>query len=349
MSRRTATLMLSGALVVVLAFVALMFPVPYVALTPGPSFNTLGSVDGKQVIEVHGRKTYPTPGHLNMVTVDETVPSYHIDLLGALEDWWSNDALIVPRDTVYPPGQSNTQSNAEDLAQFESSQDAATVAALTQLGIKPSKTLTVVESVDESAPAAHKLQPGDVINTIDGTTISSPDQAVKIVGGLKPGADVVFGITRGSTSKTISIVAATSSGSGAKHAYVGFSPGVKHQFPVTVSFQLANVGGPSAGLMFTLGIIQKLTPYDLTGGHFVAGTGTMADNGSVGPIGGIQMKTITARRAGASYFFTPSDNCSAAEQHTPKGLTLIKVNTLKDALNALQVIRTGHGTLPTCR
>lgn len=342
--------MLSGVLVIALAFVALLLPVPYVALTPGPAFNTLGSVGGKPIIQIHGRTTYPNPkpGTLDMVTVDETVPSYRIDLLGALDDWWSKDALIVPRDTVYPPGQSNTQSNEEDLAQFEGSQDAATVAALTQLGIKPSATLTVVESVDESAPAARKLVPGDVINAINGTRIASPDQAVKVVGALKPGAHVVFDISRGGVSKTVSITAAAAPGGGPSHAYVGFSPGTKHQFPVTVSFQLANVGGPSAGLMFTLAIIQKLSPASLSGGRDIAGTGTMADNGTVGPIGGIQMKTITARDAGAEYFFTPAANCAAAEQNTPKGLTLIKVNTLKDALNALQVIRTGAGKLPSC-
>lgn len=112
---------------------------------------------------------------------------------------------------------------------------------------------------------------------------------------------------------------------------------------------LQDVGGPSAGLMFALGIVDKLTPTDLTGGRFVAGTGTIDDSGKVGPIGGISMKVIAARNAGARYFFTPSDNCAEASRNTPAGLRLIKVNTLDDALKALDQLRAGQdAALPSC-
>jgi PDZ domain-containing protein len=101
--------------------------------------------------------------------------------------------------------------------------------------------------------------------------------------------------------------------------------------------------------MFALGIVDKLTPGSLTGGRFVAGTGTIDDDGTVGPIGGIEMKTVGARDKGAQYFLTPKDNCADAVQDVPKGLTLVKVNTIDDAMNALEDIRTGKtADLPKC-
>ncbi|MGX4689929.1 S16 family serine protease [Streptomyces sp. JNUCC 63] len=140
-----------------------------------------------------------------------------------------------------------------------------------------------------------------------------------------------------------------SADAGAKRAIVGISAGTDHTFPFTIDIKLADVGGPSAGLMFALGIYDKLTPGSLTGGKFVAGTGTIDDNGKVGPIGGIEMKTVGARDRGARYFLTPADNCASAVKDTPSGLTLVKVNTMGDALAALRDIRTGNtADLPKC-
>lgn len=116
-----------------------------------------------------------------------------------------------------------------------------------------------------------------------------------------------------------------------------------------MDIELADVGGPSAGLMFSLGLIDKLSPEDLTGGAFVAGTGTIDDAGTVGPIGGVTMKTIAARDAGAEFFLTPKDNCAAAAADKPGGLTLIEVADLQGALDALESIRTGDtAALPQC-
>ncbi|GDY85856.1 hypothetical protein SAVCW2_50550 [Streptomyces avermitilis] len=150
-------------------------------------------------------------------------------------------------------------------------------------------------------------------------------------------------------TKKVTITTAKSDDTGAPRAIVGISAGTDHTFPFTVDIKLADVGGPSAGLMFALGIVDKLTPDDLTGGKFVAGTGTIDDDGKVGPIGGIEMKTVGAREKGAQYFLTPKDNCAAAAKDTPEGLTLVKVNTIDDALDALKDIRTGKtADLPKC-
>jgi PDZ domain-containing protein len=144
-------------------------------------------------------------------------------------------------------------------------------------------------------------------------------------------------------------VAVTTGKASDGRAIVGILPGTDHTYPFTIDIGLQDVGGPSAGLMFSLGIIDKLTPTDLTGGRFVAGTGTIGDDGTVGPIGGIQMKLIAARDKGAQYFFTPSENCPEAVQGTPSGLTLVKVDNLAGALKALDSIRAGrNAALPAC-
>lgn len=132
-------------------------------------------------------------------------------------------------------------------------------------------------------------------------------------------------------------------------AIVGIQAGTDHTFPFEIDIKLADVGGPSAGLMFSLGIVDKLTPGQLTGGKFIAGTGTIDDQGKVGPIGGINMKLVGARNAGARYFLTPGDNCKAAASDTPGGLTLVKVKTIDDAKKSLEKIRVGDTAgLPSC-
>jgi PDZ domain-containing protein len=215
--------------------------------------------------------------------------------------------------------------------------------------------------VVKDTPAEGRLHAGDVIKAVDGTTVKQPSDVAKLVTEHKPGQKVVFTVVpakeqaaalkekRTAATKDVTITTTTSDDSGTKRAIVGISAGTDHTFPFTIDIKLADVGGPSAGLMFSLGIYDKLTPGDLTGGKFVAGTGTIDDDGTVGPIGGIEMKTIGARDKGAQYFLTPADNCAAAAKDTPSGLRLVKVKTIADALEALKDIREGDtADLPKC-
>ncbi|MFE9440912.1 S16 family serine protease [Streptomyces sp. NPDC006602] len=121
---------------------------------------------------------------------------------------------------------------------------------------------------------------------------------------------------------------------------------------IKVTLKLADVGGPSAGLLFTLGIIDKLdgdgSGRDLTGGRTIAGTGTIEANGAVGAVGGVALKTQAARRDGATVFLVPKDECSDAQAELPKGLRLIPVTTLKGAVNALTALESGKGSVPSC-
>jgi len=122
---------------------------------------------------------------------------------------------------------------------------------------------------------------------------------------------------------------------------------VSFKFPFPVTISVGDIGGPSAGLMFALGIIDKLTPMDLTGGKFIAGTGEITGGGQVQPIGGIQQKMVGARDAGATIFLTPAANCPDTKGAVPAGLRLVKVSTLAQAVTYLEAIKAGQA-VPSC-
>ncbi|MFF3335046.1 PDZ domain-containing protein [Streptomyces sp. NPDC002888] len=361
MPRRTATMLASTLMLIALLCAGVFIPVPYSEMSPGPTVNTLGDHDGEPVLQISGRKTYAASGHLNMTTVRVTSADYRMNLVEAVYGWLAHDNKVVPHNTLYPDGKTEEQSTQENAEEFSQSQESAKVAALKELGV-PVKSWVIVSTVGKGTPAEGKLHAGDVIKAVDGTAVKVPDDVAKLVTEHKPGDDVVFTIVPAkeqaaaekqnktpTRTEDVKITTTTSNDEGAKRAIVGISAGTDHTFPFTIDIKLADVGGPSAGLMFSLGIYDKLTPGDLTGGKFVAGTGTIDDDGKVGPIGGIEMKTVGARSKGAQYFLTPADNCASAAKDTPAGLTLVKVNTIEDALGALKDIRDGDTAgLPKC-
>ncbi|WP_112467166.1 YlbL family protein [Streptomyces triticisoli] len=361
MPRRTATMLASPLMLFALLCAGVFLPVPYSEMSPGPTVNTLGEHNGEPVLQISGRKTYPTDGHLNMTTVRVTSADYRMNFVEAFYGWLAHDNKIVPHDTLYPDGKTEEQSTQENAEEFTQSQESAKVAALKELGL-PVQSWVIVSTVVKGTPAQGRLHAGDVIKAVDGTPVKQPSDVAKLVTRHKPGQNVVFTIVpakeqaaaekqhrTATVTKDVTITTAQSTDAGAKRAIVGISAGTDHTFPFTIDIKLADVGGPSAGLMFALGIYDKLTPGSLTGGTFVAGTGTIDDNGKVGPIGGIEMKTVGARDKGARFFLTPADNCASAARDTPAGLTLVKVNTMGDALAALKDIRTGNtADLPKC-
>ncbi|MFE9093793.1 PDZ domain-containing protein [Streptomyces sp. NPDC007264] len=361
MPRRTATMLASTLMLIALLCAGVFIQVPYSELSPGPTVNTLGEHGGEPVLQISGHETYRTTGHLNMTTVRVTSADYRMNLVEAVYGWLAHDNKIVPHDTLYPDGKTEEQSTQENAEEFSQSQESAKVAALKELGI-PVKSWVIVSTVLKESPAEGRLHAGDVVKAVDGTAVKAPDDVAKLVTRHKPGEDVVFTIIpakeqaaaekahrTATATRNVTITTAKSRDSGRQRAIVGISAGTDHTFPFTIDIKLADVGGPSAGLMFALGIYDKLTPGSLTGGRFVAGTGTIDDGGTVGPIGGVEMKTVGARSKGAQYFLTPKDNCAAAAKDVPEGLTLVKVNTIDDALNALKDIRTGRtADLPKC-
>ncbi|MGW2341432.1 YlbL family protein [Streptomyces sp. NPDC001661] len=358
MPRRTATMLASTLILIALLCAGVLIKVPYAEMSPGPTVNTLADHGGEPVIQINGHKTYDASGHLNMTTVRVTSADYNMNLVSAVYGWLAHDSIVVPHETLYPDGQTEQQSSQQNAEEFSQSQESAKVAALHELGI-PVKSWVIVSSVVKDSPAQGRLHAGDVIKAVDGTKVTKPTDVAKLVTQHKPGENVVFTVVpvkeaaaaekAGKTATRTENVTIKTEKAEDDRAIVGIQAGTDHTFPFEIDIKLADVGGPSAGLMFSLGIVDKLTSDDLTGGKFVAGTGTIDEDGKVGPIGGIGMKTVGARDKGAQYFLTPKDNCATAAKDTPDGLTLVKVNTLDDAMDALKDIRSGDtADLPTC-
>jgi PDZ domain-containing protein len=264
----------------------------------------------------------------------------------ALRGWLDPDVAVVPKETFYPRDKSSKEIQQENVEEMQTSQQNATTAALHQLGI-PVTTQLVVSAVVKDTPAVGKLHAGDQIVTVDGHAVTKPEDVRSAVTKHKPGDVVSFGVQRAGKRQQVQVTAGRDPDAPTR-TIVGIVPSEAHKYPFTVKIQLDNVAGPSAGLMFALGIIEKLTPDDITGGKFIAGTGTIDDDGKVGPIGGIQMKIIAARQAGAKVFLTPADNCAEATGVNSGGVKLVKVHSLSEALQALTALRTHRGDVPAC-
>ncbi|NBM17259.1 S16 family serine protease [Streptomyces sp. GC420] len=246
--------------VVALLAVAALAPLPFTVAQPGLTADVLGENKGDPVITISGAKIRDTDGELRMTTILATGPEVEVDLGEVADAWFRTDRAVMPRDSVYPEGDSEQEIEEYNLQKMEESQDAAADAALRYL--------------------------------------KRSDEGIK------------------------------------------------------VTLNLADVGGPSAGLLFSLGIVDKLdgdgSGGDLTGGRVIAGTGTIDTNGTVGPVGGVALKTQAARRDGATVFLVPEAECSDAKSELPKGLRLIPVETLGGAVSALKALESGRGPVPSC-
>lgn len=346
-------------LIVVAVLVMLGFavsPAPFVIEQPGPVFNTLGvdtaigqpaQAGAKPVLTIDDAKTYPTKGGLDLLTVNvvgnpDQLPSW----AQVIWSWFFASKAVVPVNAEFPPGQSVQATNQQNAVDMSTSQQDATAAALTELGYKIPQQVGIA-SVTAGSASAGVLKAGDVVTSVDGTTVTSVDQLHSLVASNGTARAAKIGIRRAGKALSVDVTPRLTDGSAQLGIYVGPEYGA---FPVNVGFQLADIGGPSAGQMFALGIIDKLTPGYLNGGKIVAGTGTIDGSGAVGAIGGIRQKMYGAKAAGATVFLAPASNCSDVVGHVPSGLQVFAVSTLKDSLAVLKVVSTGASTasLPTC-
>ncbi len=327
-------MLVGAALVLGLSIVLSVLPVPYVALRPGPTLDTLGKADGKEIITITGRPTSTSKGHLNLTTVSV---SSDLDLGTAMRFWLDGTIAVVPREVVYPPGQTQKQVDQDNAAAFKKSQTSAETSALRELGYPVAVTVTAVPA---GSPSAGKLVARDVVTTVDGATVTSALGLRKLLAKKKPGDAVTIGYVRDDEPAAVAVtLGETDDGNGGKRAVLGVEVENSQPHPFAVDFDLDRIGGPSAGLMFALAIVDKVEPVDLTGGVFIAGTGEIDDDGVVGAIGGIPQKMAAARRAGATVFLVPADNCAEAVGAAPEGLRLARVATLDDGLAALAALR----------
>jgi Lon-like protease len=355
MSRRGLTLALTAVLVVVLGILTSVLPVPYVVLVPGPVTDTLGTIGRSPrvpVVSATGTQTYPTQGHLFLTTVG-IVPGQcdaHPTLWQALRAWWRKDEAVQPHQALCPPGDTPQQVQKENEREMSQSQRDAVTAALLELGYKPATQHIIVGDVSSGMPAEKVLEQGDVVNTIDDKAVTDVAKLHELINARAPGSVLSIGITRDGKQRTVQVRTVRST-DGSNRPLIGITPDLSATFGkvnVKIGLNPADVGGPSAGLAFTLGIIDKLTPGSLTGGRTVAGTGTIDAFGTVGPIGGIQQKIAGAVKAGATVFLAPASECEDAASVAPKSLTLVKVDTLKTAVTSLKAIAAGSTAFSHC-
>lgn len=339
-NRRISTLVVALAPILIFGMLLTVVTVPYVALGPGPTFDTLGEVDGKDVVAIEGADVHKTSGHLNMTTVSQRDG---LTLGQALIFWASGRDQLVPRELVYPPDKTREEINEANTKDFRQSEDSAEYAALQYLQYPMAVT---VESVDEKGPSKDKLQAGDAIDGVNNIPVASLEQFQEFLKGTKPGEVITVDYRRKNApmgTAEITLGAHPEREQGMLGVNVLDAPWA----PFTIDFNLANIGGPSAGLMFSLAVVDKLTTGDINGGKFVAGTGTISGDGKVGSIGGITHKIVAAQDAGATVFLVPADNCAEATTVDDDGIELLKVDTLETAIDGLRTLSAG-GEPPRC-
>jgi Lon-like protease len=332
MKRRGVTVLVGALMTALLSVGVFAAPIPYVVLGPGPTYNTVGQEDSKDVIQVSGRATSKSAGQLRLTTVG-VQPD--VRLLPAVAAWFANDEAVVPRELLFPPGKTQEEVERDNAEDFQASETSAETAALRELGYP---VRVVVTSVDPSGPSDARLRAGDVITTVDGQPVQTAGNLVDLIQGKPAGSRLEIRYTRGGAPATTSVTSAASNGGKAR---IGVSIDQQQPHPFKITINLGDIGGPSAGLMFALGIVDKLRPEDLTAGKVIAGTGTIDDAGAVGEIGGIPQKLVGAKRAGAEVFLVPAGNCAEAVRNAQPDLPLIRVATLEDALDALDALRSG--------
>ena len=329
------------ATVGVLALIGLVFALnfyrlPVVALSPGPMEDVLAR------LKVEGSRVYDSEGklYLTSVGIDDNVRFYE-----ALLDMANRDVQLVPRADLYPDEKGSAEIDAENEQLMDVSKETATVVALRQVGYKIEPSGVEVTEVVAGAPADGKLRAGDEILAADGHLVDSTDEVRKAITGHKPGERVAFRIDRDDTEKNVSVQVREADG----QPRVGILlRDLFPDLPVKVSIETQNnIGGPSAGLMFTLSIIDKLTREDLTGGRRIAGTGEIALDGSVLPVGGVGEKLIAVHRLGVTTFLIPAENCAGVKGQVPDGLRLVKVSKVDDALRFLRDPKAA-ATAPGC-
>ncbi len=343
-----------GVSFVILLALAL-WPTSYVIQQPGPVFNTLGTVeiDDKEVpmITIEGATTYETDGALDMLTVQAVGnPEQRPNWFEITLAWLSPSKTVVPLESVYPVGETTEQREAENAALMVDSQQDAVAAALTELGYDFPAQLTVGQIAD-GAPADGELKVDDEIISVNDVPVSDLASLRSAIADNGTEAPALFGIVRDGVPMSIPLTPTPATAAdGTQTGVIGIATKMVYDFPIEVKIQLDNVGGPSAGMMFALGIVDKLTEGELNGGADVAGTGTIDAEGAVGAIGGIRQKLFGAKDAGAEYFLAPATNCNEVVGHVPDGLDVFSVATLDDAVTVLDAIASESdlGALPTC-
>lgn len=306
--------------------------VKYVIVSPGDATPV------SDVVTVKGAPTYSHRGALLFLTVSvsQDRPSFWRFAAASVDD----DAQVLSEHDYYGPT-TRAQDRKANVQAMDRSQDVATKVALEKLGytVPVTGTGAIVADVRPNAPAAGNLRVGDVITAVDGQAVMLADQVGPLVRSRAPGAPVTLTVERSTGPRTVTITtAAAPTEPNRGQAYLGVVPAtrdLRYHFPVDVTIDPGPVSGPSAGLSFTLTILDEMTPGNLTGGRRIAVTGEILPDGSVGEVGGVAQKTVAARDAGARLMLVPASEL-AGTRGRAGSMRVVGVRTLDDALAALR-------------
>jgi len=306
-----------------LVFVAGFLRLPYYAVGPGPA-REVGPL-----IDVSGHQRYPSSGKFIMTTVRW----YQVTPFQALLAWIDPNESVVKQDVLYPPGVSVQQEQQRSLSDMDQSKIDATYVVLSKLANYPKVhgRGALIEDSIAGCPAEGKLYSGDTILAIDQHHVRSADAASRLLQPIAAGASTDFQISAAGQTHDITVTKGRCPG----ESKPLFGINLVDPFPFKVSIASGDIGGPSAGLMYALGLYDMLTPGDLTQGRTIAGTGTIDETGAVGPIGGITDKVVAAERVGASIFLVPKDNWAELKGVDTGTMKLIEVSSFADAVKAL--------------
>jgi Lon-like protease len=314
----------AGIVVLVAAsFAAGWVRLPYYALGPGPARDVL------TLIEVDGAPTYGSSGHLVLTTVRFT----QITPLGGVVAWLDPEQAVVDEDVLYPPGLTPDEEERRAASEMDQSKIDAAFVVLSRLTGYPDEhgPGALIEQVGEGCPADRRLFAGDVIVRIDDEVVDSASEASRLIEAVPPGRPIELRVRADGEVRDVRVERGRCPG--IQEPLIGIS--TVEPFPIEISIESDDVGGPSAGLMWALGLYDLLTPGDLTDGRTIAGTGTIDRDGTVGPIGGILDKVVAARESGADILLVPTDNLGEVRDVDRGAMRVVPVGTFEDALAAL--------------
>ncbi|WP_232820364.1 PDZ domain-containing protein [Brachybacterium sp. YJGR34] len=343
---RPVLALVSLVLICVMVLVGSLLPVPYVIERPGPAIDVLGEYEEEQILLIDGAETYPTEGELMMTTVSvDGGPGYRVTPVEVIASWFDPTSMVMPRELVFPEGQTREETVLTNSVAMSTSQQTAVAVALDELAIEY-QDVVMVAGVEQGAPADGTLEGGDVIVSVGGETAADVAGYQELVRATPAGEDVPLTIRREGREMDLEVPAETVDG--APRMGVVLSEGF--EFPMDIEIGVGEIGGPSAGMVFSLSVYDELTPGALTGGHRIAGTGTIAADGTVGAIGGIRQKMVGAEESEAEFFLAPAANCEEVVGNEPEGLEVVAVSDFEEAVAASETIAATGGIegLPTC-
>lgn len=338
----------SGLLLYALVFALALTPVPYLLQTPGPVVNTLEPYEGVDLVTISGTQTYEPEGTLDMLTVAVAGgPGRDIFTAQAFFSLLNGVETVVPSEAFYPLETTRDDVSELNSADMISSQDQATAAALTELDIDYDTVIGVSEVLPGS-PASGLVDPGDHLLAVDGDEVDGTEEGMTAVRDAVRGSigPVELRIDRGGEVQDVTVEPTEVDG----QRSIGVVMSAAYSFPFDVDFAVEGIGGPSAGTIFALTIIDMLTEGDLTGGEAIAGTGAIDAEGTVAPIGGARQKVAAAAASGADYFLSPAGNCTEVlDSRGVEDLTVVRIDDLSTAHQAVTDIAEGRtDSLPTC-